>query len=280
MSDLDPTRIRLARALGAFWDGGAGPSHSALTGVLSSFGLDGVEPRAASKRERVEAAVRHADDGRLKLLVEELVHVLADHGTFETGPDAAAAPRPGVVARAQRELASAGFHLSDDGQLRAGSPLPVDLTTLQSAREIREHLDRIQRAVDTDPPLVVGSCKELIEATCKLVLAQLGQDPGRNPKMPALIKQAQEALGLHQSTLSRSPETEPVVRILGSLSQIALNVNELRQTSGTGHGRVGGNYRLLPRHARLVAGATTTYCTLLLDTLADPDAPWRDGGPP
>jgi hypothetical protein len=33
-----------------------------------------------------------------------------------------------------------------------------------------------------------------------------------------------------------------------------------------------------PWHARLAVSAATTWCNVMLDTLDDPDAPWRSEG--
>jgi hypothetical protein len=44
---------------------------------------------------------------------------------------------------------------------------------------------------------------------------------------------------------------------------------------GTGHGPSGERVGLRPRHARLAVNSAMTWCSLILDTLADPEAPWR-----
>ena len=62
-------------------------------------------------------------------------------------------------------------------------------------------------------------------------------------------------------------------RILGGLITITNGLGELRNRGyGTGHGSSGERVGLRPRHARLAVNAAVTWCCLILDTLADPEA--------
>jgi hypothetical protein len=56
---------------------------------------------------------------------------------------------------------------------------------------------------------------------------------------------------------------------------VAIGVAELRNQYGTGHGDSRPRTGLGPRHAHLAVNAAFMWCQLLLDTLVDPDAPWR-----
>ncbi|WP_250284017.1 MULTISPECIES: abortive infection family protein [unclassified Frankia] len=141
---------------------------------------------------------------------------------------------------------------------------------------IREHLDRIQRAVIDDPALAIGSAKELIESTAKVVLTERGLPVNDKDDVPALIRQAQQALDLHPSAVTPGPDgSEAVKKILGAVSGVAVGVAELRNRAGTGHGPAATRAGLRPRHAHLAVNAALTWCQLVLDTLADPAAPWR-----
>jgi hypothetical protein len=151
------------------------------------------------------------------------------------------------------------------------------LAGLREPAAIQEHLRRMQRAVTDDPALVIGTGKELIESTAKTVLMERGVAFDEKDDVPALVKAAQVALGLHPSSLTPGPDgTDAVKRILGGVSSIALGVAELRNLGfGTGHGSAGPRVGLRARHAHLAVNAAITWCQLMLDTLADADAPWR-----
>jgi hypothetical protein len=93
----------------------------------------------------------------------------------------------------------------------------------------------------------------------------------------ALIHRAQEAIGLSPAKVASSgPDGGgSVKRILGGASSVAIGVAELRNAYGTGHGSSRTKTGLGARHAHLAVNAAFMWCQLMLDTLADPDAPWR-----
>lgn len=149
------------------------------------------------------------------------------------------------------------------------------LAHLSDPSAILEQLERIRRAGSNDPALVVGSAKELIESTAKVVLLERGRPVNEKDDLPALAKAAQVALGLHPSELGPDGSAG-IKRILGAVSTIAEGLGELRNRGhGTGHGPATARVGLRPRHAHLAVNAATTWCELMLDTLADPEAPWR-----
>jgi hypothetical protein len=151
------------------------------------------------------------------------------------------------------------------------------LSNLKDGSVIQAHLTRIQRALAIDPELAIGSAKELIESTAKLVLDQRGVAYDKNDDIIALIHRSQEAIGLSPAKV---PMTGPdgggsIKRILGGASSVAIGVAELRNQYGTGHGSGRVRAGLGTRHAHLAVNAAFMWCQLMLDTLADPDAPWR-----
>lgn len=183
--------------------------------------------------------------------------------------------------RIRRLLAKDGITVTEDGQFEGSSLVPVvvsSLGVLADPSVIEEHLERIARAVvSQDPAQAIGSAKELIESTAKLVLTETGHNLTGREGLPELVKLAQEQLQIHPTQAIPGPDgTEPVKRILGSSSMIATGVAELRNAGfGTGHGGAVPRYGLGPRHARLAVNAARTWCEFILDTLADERAPWR-----
>jgi Abortive infection C-terminus len=154
------------------------------------------------------------------------------------------------------------------------------LSALRDPVAIRDQLSRLQRTAESDPALAIGTAKELIESTAKTVLQERGLEVNDKDDLPALVKQAQEALGLRPSSAHPGPDgTDAVKRILGGLMSIATGLGELRNRGyGTGHGPKGERVGLRPRHARLAVNAAMTWCSVMLDTLADSQAPWRSSG--
>jgi len=126
------------------------------------------------------------------------------------------------------------------------------IATLRDPAAIREQLGRLQRIAQSDPPLAIGTAKELVESTAKTVLRERGLQVDDKQDLRVLLKQAQEALGLHPATAQPGPDsTGAVKRILGGLTSIAAGLGELRNLYGTGHGPKGKRVGLRPRHAQL-----------------------------
>ncbi|HEX8080842.1 MAG TPA: abortive infection family protein [Jatrophihabitans sp.] len=185
------------------------------------------------------------------------------------------------LAGVRRALERDGYTLAE-GRI-TGGPIAMtvregSLSAVEDPGAIREHLDRISRALaDDDPAQAIGSAKELIESTAKLVLRTRGQQVSDRDDFPELVRAAQTALEVHPKQATPGPDgSDAVKRILGGTTAAALGVNELRRRGfGTGHGDAGRRPGLGPRHAHLAVSSAKLWCEFMLDTLADPAAPWR-----
>ncbi len=155
------------------------------------------------------------------------------------------------------------------------------IANLRNPAAIREQLDRLRRAAHNDPALAIGTAKELVESTAKTVLLELRLPVNDRDDLPALVSQAQRALGLYPSSDGSGPDrTDAVRRILSGLISITSGLGELRNRGyGTGHGPSGERVGLRPRHAHLAVNAAVTWCSFMLDTLADPASPWQKAEP-
>jgi hypothetical protein len=170
-----------------------------------------------------------------------------------------------------RHLARDGYEVDDTGRIRTSILVAssLDLSGLREPDAILEHLERMSGAMDTDPALAISGAKALIEATTKTVLEELGEPYDQRADVPALVKAAQKALQLHPELLAPTAKgAEAIKRVFSGLSQIAVSIAELRNEYGTDHGRSRPTSGLGPRHAHLAVGAATTYCRMLLETLA------------
>lgn len=281
VGDVDPLAIRhlrrVARAIARFWEGGVGPSHNDLDEVFGDFGiLEHIT--GASKRERVAEAIRFSTADLRPHLAIELIALLRQRDMLD--PENEHFPGDAAVDELRDSLGHLGLRLDDEkGQTDLVSFVGDHLQGVRDLPAVREHIERIQRAVGyKDASLVVGSAKELIETTTKVVLTETGTEFDPNEDLAWLNKQALTALGLHKNSVMRGDDVgTTTASILGSLSQIALRVNDFRNADGTGHGRTEpSNIRLTDRHARMAAGAAAVYCTMLLDTLDDTATPWQE----
>lgn len=170
------------------------------------------------------------------------------------------------------------FVLLDEKQDALLSQTEVGALNNLTEPAINEHLDRISRAiVSEDPAQAIGSAKELIESTAKIVLRKLGKEADEAWDLPKLVLEAQKALKVHPSSaIPGADAADGVKKILGAATSITTGVAELRNRGyGTGHGPVTNRTGLGIRHARLAVGASRLWCEFMLDTLDDPSAPWQ-----
>ncbi|MDP5184828.1 abortive infection family protein [Blastococcus sp. BMG 814] len=177
-----------------------------------------------------------------------------------------------------RALTDDGFAPGPDGRLRAAAGRRVEILLDQIAdiEVLQEHLVRIDREVDTDPACALSAVKTLIESTAKIVLRETGGTWARNVKFPTLVSDAQKALDLMVGTLAPDKAGDTSLKmVLDGLYKVAIGIDELRNRYGRDHGRDTPLRGLTERHARLAVHSGTAYCRFLLDTLADPAAPWR-----
>jgi hypothetical protein len=149
-------------------------------------------------------------------------------------------------------------------------PQPADLANLTDPTAILEHLDRLHRSLGSDPAQTLGTAKELIESTAKLVLSELGETMTAVMQFPSLVDAAQKALALHPLSVAPTEQGGTAARrVLGGLATIARGVDELRNLYGTGHGRIAGSALKSSSLPQLAADAAMTWCRAVLATLPE-----------
>lgn len=232
-------------------------------------------PQSAMRRGKVagyESSIDFAslDDAEAYLRVlERLLDQLSDTGTPWSGT---------ARDRLLRMLLRAEIRLDDHGRLRA-SRHPVTSSSLSAAPSesgVRLAMTRLERS-DAEPEENVGAAKELVEACIKFALLELGETFDAGTDVPALAKQLHKRLKLDPRAIAPTARgAETIVRLLAGLTQIPQGLAELRNEGyGTGHGQAKRISGIKPRHADLAARAAIAYASFVLDTVADPDAPWR-----
>jgi hypothetical protein len=102
-----------------------------------------------------------------------------------------------------------------------------------SIEDCRERLCRAAR--DQDRPLVIGSAKDLVEATARVVLLARGETVASGEDYQRVVNRAHAAL-------ERQPGAElaadlTISSIATATKKIATQLRELRNRYGTGHGR-------------------------------------------
>ncbi|MBB5474701.1 abortive infection family protein [Cellulomonas hominis] len=231
-----PVSDDIAAAIAAFFHAGVGPSHSAVSRALTSAGLDDgyvYRPNAqgTSKEQRVLAAFRRAErEGGGRRLVEGFLSALRHEALVGAPADA----RSDNENRLRVALGRAGWMLNEDGQLRAFAGADLDTGGREA---LDESLARL-RASTSDPALLIGTAKDLLESVAKFVLEETGMGVPSSMGFDALWHIARERLGVLPERVDKTlPGFAEIRAIHQSSWTIAKNVNDLRNLQGTGHGR-------------------------------------------
>lgn len=148
--------------------------------------------------------------------------------------------------------------------------------TVSRARTVADALDagwmaraiqRLERNIDDDPELAIGTAKDLVESCCKTILGKRDVEYTRSADLNDLTKLVCKELQLVPEGVTDEHKGADNIRlILRNLTQLTNNLAQLRGLYGMGHGRDGKHVGLQPRHARLAVGAAVAFIDFVADT--------------
>ena len=179
-----------------------------------------------------------------------------------------------------RKIEAAGLEVSDKWLIQLPQSLeisPEDLQGITDPGAIFVHLERLSGALrDSDPELVIGQAKELVETTAKLILNERKVEYDPKLEMRPLLRKAQHSIELSDGNQQLGPDKLQAVRqILNGAGNVAMGLAELRNSYGTGHGPGSLRSGLEQRHAELAVNAARLWCEMMLTTFSSETAPWR-----
>lgn len=257
----------IGAALGGFFFGGAGPSHSTLTRVFASAGYSSDDPYDASvgapnKETRVLAifAAARRRPARARELVEALLVQFRVHGYFDEDATESVTRNVKTLGAALRR---SGWGLTGDGELITLGQIAL---STGGRPALEEQLARIKRNTD-DAGALIGTSKDLLESVAKFVLEEVGMPSTGKEDFPQLLHLARERLGLLPKDVDTSlPGGKAIRSILQASYQIAEQVNALRHVEGMGHGRTLPT-GVTPEMALLVVREATSVAEFMLNVL-------------
>lgn len=134
-------------------------------------------------------------------------------------------------------------------------------------------IERLERSIDSDPDLAIGTAKELVESFCKTLLNKWAVEFPKSADLNDLTKLVLKELKLVPDGVSdQAKGAENIKLILRALTQITNNLAQLRGLYGTGHGRDGSHRGLQPRHARLAVAAAVAFIDFAAETYREREA--------
>lgn len=214
----------------------------------------------------------------LRVFVQALDHLFHPEA-YDLDPNWDPTP---TIKRLKRLFGLDGYTLNDDGTITppGNAIAPAILSNLTDPAVILGHLARIDTAIERqDPEQAIGSAKELVESTAKLVLTERGFPySDKADDLPALVDRAMTALMVHPKNAKPGPD-DIIKKILGATKTVTSGMAELRNNYGTGHGAGQTRSGLRIRHARLAINGAKLWCEFMIDTLGDSEAPWQMNPP-
>jgi hypothetical protein len=233
----------LASTIDQLVDADRNPSHGELTEVFRRADVLPGDPLRPGERvgkvKRVRAVASWCatnDPASGWRLMEELVSAVRAEGGFVA--DAPSFVGAQTVANLRRALEAVGYTVDDQGEL---SPLLLDnVPEVDQDAVLAQYAVRLRRGA-LDSPLVTGTGKDLLEATARHVLVQSGGTYDPRMGFPGTLVGAYTALGLSVPPgaliQGESLDPDPIGQLQQAAFLLAVAVNRLRNSQGTGHGR-------------------------------------------
>jgi hypothetical protein len=134
-------------------------------------------------------------------------------------------------------------------------------------------IERLESAIERDPPLAIGTAKELVETCCKTILTRRNIPFTKSEDIGELTKKLTKELRLVPEGITDETKGADNIRlILRNLTQLTNNLAQLRGLYGTGHGRDGQHRGLQPRHARLAVASAIAFVDFVVATYHRPES--------
>ena len=235
----DAIIVAVARLVDDAQSGTREPSHSDLEFQINRAGLNDGDPKGqgqvVGKAKRVRATLSWGIDNapdKAEAFVAALIGLIRGKGGFRAGSSNFVGEEAILDAREAFRLE--GFVLSDDGELFASTL--DNLSGVQMTAALEAYVRRAQRGSE-DGALLVGTGKDLLEATASHVITEKYGHYSQQANFPTLLGQAFIALGLAIPQAPAQAGESPQCRVERSLFEAGCAVNALRNKTGTGHGR-------------------------------------------
>jgi hypothetical protein len=132
---------------------------------------------------------------------------------------------------------------------------------------VSKKIDQMNKAIQTDTDIAIGTGKELLETICKSILKQKGISVDKEWSLPQLIKNTTNSLDFKPKEADDPDAAERSIKqILGGIQTIVHGVSELRNAYGSGHGKDADFRGLESKYAKLFVGVVSEIAIIYLAT--------------
>jgi hypothetical protein len=252
-----------------FFIGGNGPTHREISTIVKRLGIEWADPLEKEpsifKTDRIELILGRlqTEDEVGNKFVAAILGCLSEHGFLA---DSDLNQFQENACKLAKWLDEHNLELSQSGEIVAKKEnFSLVNPTFKS---LDTQYRRLMKS-SNDGQQIIGYAKELLEATMKYVLERTGVKVSKNVKLPSLIHQAMESVDLLPEQVEMTQESQAHLRsLLQNLKSTAGIIGEIRNDSGTGHGRVEQVY-VPPSVAKFVSDSSLILVRVMLDAIGE-----------
>lgn len=265
----DSIAIALARLVDDAQSERRDPSHSDIEFQINKANLSAADPGQQSskpigKNKRVRGVLNWALSNNVpagEQLVAGLIATVQASGGFR--PSSQNYCGTDAIANLAATFLSHGWELGTDGSLQPKVLESLSGKALTSA--LNSYADRARRG-SLDSPLLVGTAKDLLEATAGHVLAEKWSYDKNTSNFPTLLGQAFTALNMATPSTPVAIGELATKRVERSAYELGCALNALRNKEGTGHGRPWIS-NVTPSEARFAIESMGNIAALMLSKM-------------
>ncbi|MGB6875930.1 MAG: abortive infection family protein [Candidatus Acidiferrales bacterium] len=239
-------------------------THSRIDYFMEAAGLK-CDPPFGNKVDKTRAWLRWANENVSDPLAT-LGRVITEFMEVNTSGYGSRKDLDPERERVNEILAKYGFSYSNGGYIFSSGETAVSKTLQEIIRArdlsgLQTEFDRISHNVESDPASAVTASCALLESLFRSYIEdeQLAMPTDRSIK--PLWKVIRADLKLDPAAM----QDDDLKTVLTGLAAIIEGVGSLRTHKGSAHGHGKTVYKLKPRHARLVAHASFTLASFLLE---------------
>jgi hypothetical protein len=269
MANLNIINESLINILRRFFANGDGPTHREISTIVKRLGIEWSDPLIENgdvyKKDRIELILGRlqSEDEVGTKFVAALIGCLSDRGDLENSDSNQSHEN---AQKLKNWFNEHNLEISSSGEV----VVKHEYFTLSTPtfRSLDIQYRRLMKS-SNDGQQIIGYAKELLEATMKFALEKSGVSVPKNMSLPLLIHQAMESVNLLPEQVDLKKESEKHLRsLLQNLKSTAILITEIRNDSGTGHGRV-EDVQVPPSIAKFVSDSSLILVRLMLDAIGE-----------
>jgi hypothetical protein len=127
-----------------------------------------------------------------------------------------------------------------------------------SKQHVILQISRMKDSIDTDPELVIGSAKEFVETISKTILEKLNIPFETDTAIHKLVRLVVEKLNPLKLDVGDVAMMELQKKFSGAITTVIISLAELRNSQGTGHGKIADHTSITAETALLAVNSAST----------------------